>query len=91
MCKISILMSVYNEKKEWLEKSIESILNQTFDDFEFIIYDDCTNDENKKILNSYACKDKRIKIITNSTNRGLTYNLNKGIEIAKGEYIARMI
>lgn len=90
MSKVTVLMSVYNENNEFLKASIESILGQTFSDFEFLIYDDCTSKENKLILEDYSEKDKRICIVTNEINRGLTYNLADGVKRAKGEYIARM-
>lgn len=86
MLKITVLMSVYNGEK-YLSEAVESILNQTFKDFEFLIINDASTDNTRKILKSY--KDSRIKIITNKKNLGLTKSLNKGLEIAKGEYIAR--
>jgi len=89
MPKVSVIMSVYNGEK-YLKEAIESILNQTFRDFEFIIVDDGSTDKTPEILNEYAKKDKRIKIITNPKNIGLTKSLNKALKIAKGEYIARM-
>ncbi|MGN0495224.1 MAG: glycosyltransferase family 2 protein [Lachnospiraceae bacterium] len=90
MCKVSVLMSVYHEKEEYLRRSIESILNQTFEDFEFLIYDDATSMDNKVILQEYARNDSRIRIIENPENRGLTYNLIRGVKEARGDYIARM-
>ena len=86
---ISVLMSVYNEEK-YLRFSIESILNQSFDDFEFIITDDKSNDGSLDILKEYAEKDPRIKIIEHSKQLRLAYSLNEQIEIAKGIYLARM-
>lgn len=91
MPKISVVMSVYKEPVDWMRQSIESIINQTFTDFEFIIINDKPDrEENAQLLNEYAQKDNRIKIITNEENIGLTKSLNKGISVAKGEYIARM-
>ena len=88
---ISVVMSIYNEPEEWLRESIESILNQTFTDFEFIIINDNPERQlNDALLNEYQKKDSRIVIIKNEENIGLTKSLNKGLEIAKGEYIARM-
>lgn len=86
--KISVIMPVYNTKEEYLREAIESILNQTFQDFEFIIIDDGSEDYVKEIIKSY--NDKRIKYIKNEKNLGLITTLNKGLEIAHGEYIARM-
>ncbi len=89
--KVSVIMSVYMEPLEWLHKSIDSILNQTFKDFEFIII--CDNPEYKEgieLLNEYCKKDDRIIVIYNEQNIGLTKSLNKGLEIARGRYIARM-
>jgi glycosyltransferase involved in cell wall biosynthesis len=89
--RISVIMCIYSEKVEWLRTSIESVLNQTFSDFEFIIINDNPNRElNNAILAEYQSKDKRIVIITNEVNIGLTKSLNIGIKIAKGDYIARM-
>jgi glycosyltransferase involved in cell wall biosynthesis len=88
---ISVIMSVYNEKVEWMHESINSILNQTFSDFEFIIINDNpTRIENSQLLEEYQKKDNRIIVLTNEQNIGLTKSLNKGIKIAKGKYIARM-
>ncbi len=86
--KISVLMSVYNEEKN-LEDSIESILKQTYSNFEFLIINDGSTDDTKKILHKYSKKDKRIKIYNNESNLGLTKSLNKLINLSSGEYIAR--
>lgn len=84
-------MSIYSEEEEWIRESIDSILNQTFSDFEFIIINDNPNrDKNKSLLAEYTQIDNRIIIITNEENIGLTKSLNKGLRIAKGKYIARM-
>ena len=81
-------MSVYNDAK-YLKEAIESILNQTFKDFEFIIIDDGSTDKSSKILDDYVKKDKRIKAI-HQKNIGLTKSLNKALKLAQGRYIARM-
>ena len=66
MCTISVIMSIYSEKEEWIKESIDSILNQTFSDFEFIIINDNPNrDNNKSLLAKYAQIDNRIIVITN--------------------------
>ena len=85
--KVTVLMSVYNGEK-YLHEAVDSILNQTFTDFEFLIINDASTDRTSEILQSY--RNPRIKVITNEKNIGLTKSLNKGLVIAKGEYIARM-
>ena len=91
MKNISVLMSVYNEPLDWLKGSIESILNQTFTEFEFIIVNDNpAGEELRDILKKYKNQDERITIIENPENLGLTKSLNIGIKEAKAEYIARM-
>jgi len=87
--KISVIMSVFNGEK-YLKESIESVLNQTFRDFEFIIIDDGSDDETPEILKKYTKKDKRIKVIANSENIGLTKSLNKAVRASRGKYIARI-
>lgn len=88
---ISVVMSIYEEPEEWLRQSIESILNQTFSDFEFIIINDNPQRKlNDVLLKEYQKRDDRIVIISNDENIGLTKSLNKGLKIAKGEFIARM-
>ena len=84
--KISVLMPVYNCEK-FLKEAIDSILNQTFDNLEYIIINDGSTDNSLNIINSY--KDKRIKIINNSKNIGISRSLNKGISHATGKFIAR--
>lgn len=84
---ISVVMSVFNGEM-YLRGAIESILNQTFADFEFIIFDDRSTDQSVSIIDSY--QDNRIKLIKNTINKGLTLNLIDGLNRAKGKYIARM-
>lgn len=86
--KVSVIMSEYNTDKSLLEKTIESILKQTYKNFEFIIIDDCGVNDVKAIVEKYD--DNRIKVYKNQKNSGLVYSLNKAIEISKGKYIARM-
>jgi len=83
---ISIILPVYNGEK-FLSEAIESFLNQTYDNFELIIVNDCSTDESLVIANSYAANDKRIKIINNSGNKKLPASLNIGHKFANGEYI----
>ena len=86
--KISVVMSVYNAEKH-LEEAIDSILNQTYKDFEFIIINDGSIDNSLEIIKKHKTQDERIVIISRE-NKGLISSLNEGIERAKGEYIARM-
>lgn len=91
MPKVSIIMGIYNTlKKEYLEMSINSILNQTFKDFEFIICDDGSTNECFKWAEELCKNDERCILIRNEENRGLSYTLNRCLKVAKGEYIARM-
>lgn len=83
---LSVIMSVYNAEL-YLKEAIDSILNQTFSNFEFIIINDGSTDNSLNIINSY--NDKRIVVI-NQPNQGLSTSLNNGIRIGKGEYIVRM-
>lgn len=86
---ISVIMPVYNAEK-YVAEAIESILNQTYSDFEFIIIDDGSTDNSYQMLQSYAVKDDRIKLYRNDINLKLPKTLNFGIEQAQGKYIARM-
>lgn len=87
MPRLSVVMSVYNGAKH-LPRSIESILAQTWRDFEFIIVDDGSKDETPAILRDYQQRDRRIQLIT-QPNAGLTNSLIRGCQLAKGEFIAR--
>ncbi len=83
---VSVLMSVCNGER-YVQEAVESILQQTFVDFEFIIINDASTDDTKEILCSFT--DRRITLLENTTNIGLTRSLNKAIQLAKGKYIAR--
>lgn len=85
--KVTVLMPVYNGGM-FIAQAIESILNQTYRDFEFIIIDDGSTDDSVCIINTY--KDARIILLKNERNLGLPTSLNIGLDIAKGEYVARM-
>ncbi|MDO8524154.1 MAG: glycosyltransferase family 2 protein [bacterium] len=87
--KLSVVMSSHNGEK-YLREAIDSVLGQTFSDFEFLIVDDGSTDLNAIILNEYEARDERIKIITNSQCLGLTKSLNIALQQAQGELIARM-
>lgn len=83
---LSVIMGVYNEEK-YIQEAIDSILGQTFGDFEFIIVDDNSQDESANLIESYD--DSRIQFIKNKTNRGLTTSLNRALDHATGTYVAR--
>lgn len=88
---ISVIMSTYKEDERLLRESIESILNQTYRDFEYIIMLDYPdNDVHKSVIEEYALKDDRIHFYINEKNMGLTDSLNRGLSLCHGEYIARM-
>lgn len=86
---ISVIMSTYN-RFDLLPRAVDSILNQTYKNFEFIIIDDGSTDDTPEILRNYAQKDHRVIVLTNSSNKGLVFSLNRGLEIARGQFIARM-
>lgn len=85
---VSVLMSVYNARPDELRQSIESILNQTFKDFEFIIINDGSTNETKEVILSY--EDERIRYVENETNLKIITSLNKGLKLCRGKYIARL-
>lgn len=87
--KVSILMPAYNVQ-DYIAYAIESMLCQTFADFEFIIIDDGSIDNSWDIIQEYAKKDKRIVALKNEANYKICKTLNRGIDIARGEYIVRM-
>ena len=84
---VSVLMPAYNAA-EHIREAIDSILEQTFTDFEFLIINDGSTDNTVDIISEYD--DPRIKLVHNDGNKGLIYSLNYGLEIAQGKYIARM-
>ena len=87
MPKVSVLTPLYNTNPSFLKEMIESILNQTFKDFEFLLLNDSPeNKELKKIVESY--NDRRIIYLENEKNLGISKSRNKLLELAKGEYIA---
>lgn len=85
--KVTVLMPVYNGEK-YLSEAIESILQQTFTDYELLIINDGSNDRTVQIIEKYV--DPRIRLIHNQENLGLISSLNKGLDLAQGQYIARM-
>ena len=84
--KVSIAMTTYNGEL-YLLKQMESLISQTYTDFELIICDDCSSDNTLAILNTYASKDSRIRVIKNSENKGYARNFISVIGLCKGEYI----
>ncbi len=86
--KISIIMPVRNTKKRHLKQAIDSILKQTYTNFELIIVDDNSDFKTKRVLNSY--KDERITILNNEDHLGISKSLNIGIKNSKGDYIVRV-
>ena len=87
---ISVIMSNYNTEFDILKESIDSILNQTFTDFEFIIVDDCSFPEMQADTLIAEYNDERIIYLKNEQNLGLAGSLNRAMSIARGKYIARM-
>ncbi len=91
MVKISVIMGLYNSKSyEYLKKALDSILNQTYTDFELIICDDGSTNECVSWAKEIVGSDPRVKFIANKKNSGLPATLNHCLEVATGEYIARM-
>lgn len=89
MPRVSVIMPAYNVEK-YIGEAIKSILNQTFTDFELIIINDGSTDDTASIIKQYAKKDKRIKFVNNKDNRGFIARLNDCLDIATGEYVAKM-
>ncbi len=84
---VSVIMPVYNTQL-YLKASIESILSQTLEDFEFLIFNDGSTDESDELIRTF--RDSRIRYFSSEENRGYVYHLNKGLITAKGKYTARM-
>lgn len=87
MPRVTVFMPVYNSSK-YIKKSIQSILNQSYKDFELLIIDDGSTDNSLDVINSF--NDERIKVFKNYENKGLPYTRNRGLNLASGEYIAIM-
>jgi glycosyltransferase involved in cell wall biosynthesis len=87
--KVTVLMPAYNCER-FLPAAVDSILGQTFGDFEFICIDDGSSDSTAEILSRYAASDNRITVLENSGNLGIVSSLNRGLDASRGEYIARM-
>lgn len=86
MPKVSIVLPIYNGQK-YIRKSIESIIGQTFEDWELIVVNDCSTDNTEEIVKNYIKKDSRIKLVSNSVNQKLPNSLNIGFQYAKGNYL----
>ena len=84
---ISVIIPVYNDEK-YVHVCINSVLNQTYDDLEIICIDDASSDSSLEILEYFANKDSRVKVLKNDSNKGLGYNRNRGLEVAKGKYVS---
>jgi glycosyltransferase involved in cell wall biosynthesis len=86
---VSVLLPVYNAEK-YIAAAIESVLRQTFKDFEFIIIDDCSSDRSWEIVKKYSKQDKRIVALRNEHNLKGCNTLNKGLKLVRGKYVARV-
>lgn len=84
---VSIITPCFNSEK-FISRTIESIINQTYSNFELIIIDDCSNDNTVEIIKSFESKDSRIKLVQLEINSGAAIARNRGLEIAKGRFIA---
>ena len=85
----TVLMAVYNDEI-FIEQALESVIQQLTDDIELLIIDDCSSDNSVEVLQNFADKDSRIRLIRNDKNQGLGYCLSIGTEKAKGKYVIRM-
>ncbi|MBF0341666.1 MAG: glycosyltransferase [Magnetococcales bacterium] len=86
--RVTVLTPVYNGER-YLEEAIQGILRQTWRDFEFLLIDDASTDATPELLAAWAARDARIRVVRNPVNLGLTCSLNRGIALARGEWIAR--
>jgi len=89
MPKVSVIMPAYNDAV-YVRKAIDSVLGQSFSDFEFIIANDCSADNTGAIIQEYARQDSRVIYLVNEKNLGVTGSLNRGLKQARGEFIARI-
>ncbi|MCX6901155.1 MAG: glycosyltransferase [Verrucomicrobia bacterium] len=85
---VSVLMAVHNGQR-YLGEAIESLLHQTFEDFELVIVDDASTDDTPRLLKSLACRDRRIVLLRNDRNIGLAGSLNRGLAICRAPLVAR--
>ena len=87
---VSVILPTYNWREEWIRKSIESVLSQTFKDFEFIIINDCSTNDIEKTIKEYEKKDSRIVYVKNEKNLKQTRTMSKGISLSNWKYISRI-
>jgi glycosyltransferase involved in cell wall biosynthesis len=86
---VSVVLPVYNALP-YLKESVESILSQTYQNFELLLIDDCSTDGSNELLRKYVLEDTRVKLIVNNENLRIVKSLNKGIHASQGKYIMRM-
>ena len=86
MPKVSVLMPIYRTNRQYLKSVIDSILSQTFTDFELLILDDCPEDSREDVIKFYT--DERIQYFKNETNQGISFSRNKLTTLARGNYLA---
>lgn len=84
---ISIIMAAYNAEKT-IGQAISSVLTQTYKEFELIVVNDCSKDKTRQIIQQYTEQDSRVKLVDNFINRGVSYTRKRGVEEAKGSWIA---
>ena len=84
---ISIIMAAYNAEKT-IEQAINSVLNQTYPNFELLVVNDCSTDKTAALVEAVAKKDNRVRLISNKKNSGVSYTRKHGLEEARGEWIA---
>lgn len=89
MCTVNILVPCFNAGL-YLDKTIESVLHQTFGDWELVILDDCSTDNSFELAHAYSLKDSRIKVIRNEVNLGMLNNWNKGINLCQAPYFVKL-
>ena len=84
---VSVIMPAYNSEK-YIRSAIDSVLTQTYENFELILINDCSQDSTLTIMNEYAQKDGRIKVVSNKVNSGVSFSRNRTISMSRGEYVA---
>ena len=84
---VSIIMAAYNAEKT-IELAIESVLNQTYSNFELLVINDCSKDGTAKLVEAFSAKDNRVRLISNEKNSGVSYTRKHGLEEANGSWIA---